>query len=340
MNIAVYRGDLRKHLVRLAMEVPARGREADDWRTRGLAEVLVHAAVTGDGALVDAVDEAVAHVPNATPRFSDRINRLRAMWGAVPRGYPGPSAARPLAPATPLEVQRAAVTMARFADNHVPRAVAGDGPPSLTDATRTEWWLRRTAPLRGCEPESGVCVDTELPSDLLWRAWLLDGMTPVLAVPSGRHTDVEVAMMSGLHVGFHLDHLAALVATGRVGAATRLQFGAGLLIAESAVMAAELAALADREHVAEAQRAFLWRAVVDRLSRIPGIEHWGRAALPGSQTMAAATVVHPEFHTLPTLAAAYVAGPFRLAARGFRHPLLPMSITGFLDSRWVALVRH
>jgi hypothetical protein len=73
-------------LLALAMDVPASGVEADDWRARNLAELLVQAAVTGDAALVAKVDRAVEDIPAASARFAWRLAALREIAGREVRG--------------------------------------------------------------------------------------------------------------------------------------------------------------------------------------------------------------------------------------------------------------
>lgn len=413
-------------LLRLAMDVPASGGEADDWRTRNLAELLLQAAVTGDAVLVAHVDGAAAGIREAAPRFVRRLDALRAIAGRATRcgartatwpadigpapqpqpqpqpwaiglavasgmghrvghrarhadetrpegqpeadigrtglrrrvtgrtvlgrmvtgggqagpptlaGYPEARAgAPPAAPAPPPEVRAAAVKMARLADRHAPRRPYVAGGRRLAGAAEVRAMLDRLAHARLGTQHRHRCVPVPVGSGLIWRGWFLDAAGPVLAFAPLPQPPAEVAMMQGFHSGVHLDHLGALVSEGRPEAARRLQFGRGLLVAESAAMAAELIGLVGGGSIDQEERAFLHASLLDRLARLPRIGEWGPRAAPGSAAMrAAAGRANHEFATLPTLAAAYVAGPFLLAERGFRHPLLPAEISRSLAGRW------
>jgi hypothetical protein len=77
------------------MHPPANGSEADDWRIRALAELLVQAIATDDAALVRAVDDAATACRPARSRFVERLHTLRRHIGPEPRGYPAARTARP-----------------------------------------------------------------------------------------------------------------------------------------------------------------------------------------------------------------------------------------------------
>src|SRR5438046_8530644 len=75
-------------LVAMAMHPPASGSEADDWRVRTLAELLVQAIATDDAALVRAVDDAATACGPARSRFVERLHAVRRHIGPEPRGDP------------------------------------------------------------------------------------------------------------------------------------------------------------------------------------------------------------------------------------------------------------
>jgi hypothetical protein len=176
--------------------------------------------------------------------------------------------------------------------------------------------------------------------------------TAILISPIGLDTaTVRQRIRQGIHNGAHLDHLAALVdgeereaghGAGPVSRPWRpkeIEFGAGLMVAESYAMSVELLAVAEcllAGRLAEARE--LRAGLVSRMGRIPGYRDW-RARRPATSASAAEAcgdhVV--EFATLPTLAARYVTGPLDLIARGWRDPLIPPVLAERIRTRWTAL---
>jgi len=398
-------GSAASRLVALAMGVPAHGPQAAAWQVRGLAELTLQAVTTGEAPLLAAVDAAAATIPTAP--FADRLAELRRHAGPVPARYPVPCPAAPPAPPPPA-VLEAARRLAAVIDAAT-GGLAADGPAMYgtaatadsdtadgdaasggvatqgavsgvevpLDVATVDGDLTRLAAVRPFGRPGHACRPLTVDSRLVWRGWFLLDRTPVFCVPAKPMTPTAAAMMFGLHVGVHLDHLAVLAAARGPATAARLQFGAGLLVAESVAMAVELSLLADpASALGASERRFLTAAAVDRLSRLPGIEAWGRLAAPDSPAMAAAcaaasagspgrsagwsgrsawppgessrsasaSAASPsgsaaEFAALSTLAAAYVAGPFRLAARGFAHPLVPAEARHALLAGWAAVER-
>jgi hypothetical protein len=311
-------------LVRLAIQVPAVGDEAASWRVRNLAELVLQALCTGSGELLAQVDAAAATVGPAEPRLVTRLRAVRAEAGAVPASYPrarsGPAEVRPIG----RQALAAARQLTALAEAPAP-GHTGDRPVRPVTAADVRAHLDRLACLRpfGLGHQ---CRALLLANGAVWRSWFLDGSTPVFAFPCHPRPTGAAAMMYGLHVGVHLDHLAALVATRGARVAARLQFGRGLLVAEAVAMAVELATLVDPlARLARAEREFLRQAVGDRIARLPG--------LPAASATSAG---RSEFVALPTLAESYVLGPLRLARRGFQHQLIPPYVRDALMGAWRA----
>jgi hypothetical protein len=314
-------------LVRLAMRVPAVGDEAASWQVRNLAELALQALCTGSGELLAHVDIAAATVGPAEPPLVARLRAVRAEAGAVPGSYPRvrrkPAEVRPAGP----QALAAARQLARLAGRVSTHGQTGEHQVRLVTAADVRAHLDRLA----CTRPFGLghqCRPLLLAKGAVWRSWFLDGSTPVFAFPCHPHPTGAAAVMYGLHVGVHLDHLAALVATRGAHVAARLQFGRGLLVAEAVAMAVELATLVDPlAQLAPAEREFLRQAVGDRIARLPG-----PPAAPASGSSAG----RREFVTLPTLAESYVLGPLRLARRGFQHQLIPPHVRDALVGAWRA----
>ncbi|MER6790640.1 hypothetical protein [Amycolatopsis mediterranei] len=162
---------------------------------------------------------------------------------------------------------------------------------------------------------------------LTWRGWLATGCGPLFAATPRLITEAQLRVWLGLHVGTHLDLLA------RSAAPVRWQFGRRLLAAEALATAVEISAYLISERPDEI--AVLRAGLIERLSRLPGIGEWGPRAAASSPSMAsAATMSSPEFVALPTLACAYVAGPFVLAEKRFRSRGVPQEYADALDRRW------
>jgi hypothetical protein len=159
----------------------------------------------------------------------------------------------------------------------------------------------------------------------------------------------------GIHNGAHLDHLAALTAEAPLrGAPSPIEFGAGLLAAESYAMAVELLAAAEctvSGLTGEARQ--LRHGLVERIGRHPGYAHWcaglgnGKRALTGGSDRSvtspsgalaeAASTRVGEFGALPTLASNYVTGPLSLIGGGHGHPFVPGALLTRFQDRWCAV---
>jgi hypothetical protein len=311
-------------------------------------------------ALLDTVTAGMASWPGTVG--SGAVNGADPACGSTPNG--GTASSGP-------QAGRGAGTTWPASGTTEPAATQAAGEAAVPlEVSTVAADLDRLAAIRPFGRLGHACRRLAVDPRLVWRGWLLLEETPVFCVPAQPLTPTAAAMMFGLHVGVHLDHLAELSAARGPAIAARLQFGAGLLVAESVAMAVELSLLADPANALGAsERRFLAAAAVDRLSRLPGIANWGRRAAPDSPAMAAACAAASagspagsarlpggsarvpggsaggsggsagEFAALPTLAAAYVAGPFQLAARGFEHPLVPAEVWHALVARWAAVER-
>ncbi|MET7483855.1 hypothetical protein [Streptomyces sp. NPDC005538] len=327
----------RHPLVELAWDVPASGQEATDWRCRGLAELLLHAVVRGDRRLLRSVDRAAVRLAPAHHRFADRLRGLRGAVGRVPAGYPRPRE-HDLPPCGPAAgVRRAAVALARLCDRQGgPPSPAPLPPESVVDAAEAADALDRLAGLRPLGLRGHTCLRAPVPAELIWRGWLVQGAEPVFVVAPHALPGSRIETSFGLHVGVHLDQVRDLVGLGLHEWAVRLQFGEGLLVAESVAMTAEILALAapSRPLGIELSEA-LRTGIVERLARLPRLARWGVDLAPGSATMLAAAERHDrEFPTLPRLAEAYVVGPFHLATASFRHASISPRLRRSLVEGW------
>jgi hypothetical protein len=192
-------------------------------------------------------------------------------------------------------------------------------------------------------------LHTSIEHRLTWRNWLVlpaaTGPRIALVDPlrSASGPSLRQRVCHGIHNGAHLDHLGALAAEAGSGPWTHLpiEFGSGLLVAESFAMAVELLAAAQCVLAGLAAEA---RQLVDgfaeRIGRIPGYQSWYAREGRGydSTTLDAAAVVGvTEFATLPTLAANYVAGPLRLLSSEHCDAWLPAALHTRFLRRWDAV---
>ncbi|GAA1937289.1 hypothetical protein [Amycolatopsis minnesotensis] len=319
-------------LVGLAMDVPARGVERRDWQARGLAELLLQSLVTDDDQLANSAIRATRAIHSATWRFTERLDALRTLAETafdLPtlRG-PTPGPDRPRAQVASPTVRAAAVRLARILDGRsVGASVAARESRVVTTATALRTELNRVSPVRPAAVADHTCVNLWVPPGLTWSGWFATDDGPVFTATPRLVGRPQLAVWFGLHVGTHLDLLS------RSPNPAGLQFGRGLLIAEGLATALEIirfAASAESDEV-----SVLQAGLIERLARLPGIATWGPVAMPESESMAEAVALsNPEFSTLPTLAGAYVAGPFVLAGRRFRCRTVPDQLAEELFELW------
>ena len=316
-----------------AGSVPATGAEAHSWIARNLAELAVMLEVTHTPVLV--LDKAVrSHdLAQSDSRFLRRLNDLRLRRGPVPAFYPqcGTSAPRPVAEEQMSDLA-AAKAVLNFAgclsagsdtsDSAGSSALGGIGAGAV--AGRSAW-----RPLPTPEKPHAF-LESDIPPSLLWRAWMVlpeHGVTRI--VIDERLDESAMDVWWGVHDGTHLDHLACL----DTEATTAIEFGSGLLAAEALAMSAEI--LAGAEALADgdvAVQATIRSGLIERVGRLP--LEWKRSGAAAS--LAAQHDIGPsaEFCSLPTVARAYVAGPLRLIANGFRDRHIPPDVAERFADRW------
>ncbi|WP_157248218.1 hypothetical protein [Nonomuraea typhae] len=335
---------------RAAAEVPAVGAEAAAWTVYGWAEVALACAVLGEPAAFAGLDEVVAAgaVRHGGPA-AERLSALRAMAGPVPGFYPD---AGPPGPVPPVgeDTWRACAALAAFCDA-LPSgcAAAGgfswsrDGFVPVPDRARAQlrWGERyRPSARRGHRVVAG-----ERFAGLVRRTWIrLPGHPAVLVDVPRQGPEPVRRVWRGIHDGAHLDHLA-LAGEGPV------EFGHGLLAAESYAMAVELVALLESLERGDVQVAACLRdGLAERIGRLPGFP--GPLRQAGRTVRRAAGHRSPDLAHLPRLAATYVTGPLRLLAGhgpasaghgpspvGDGHAL-PARLWRDLLGRWSALTRR
>lgn len=314
-----------------ALDVPAVGIEADAWIARNLAEVALMLYVSDQSP--EPLDDLVREfdLRGAPDTFCTRLFGLRELLGRVPTWYPRHGSDRPARRSLSQEDEQAATAMLRFAatlDALPPSAPlmsssSGNGERAYLD--RSTW--RPTTPAESNRP---TFRQVEIPQSMLWRAWLIAPDLGVVRVVVDEQLSPEAMdIWWGVHDGTHLDHLTYFAFSGPAP----IEFGRGLMIAESLAMVVEL--LAAAEALAEERSGTISavrNGLIERVGRLP-IE-CRRTQDLGELTDLFEFPVQSEFGALPTLASAYVLGPIRLIARGFRSPYIPIAVTQRLLTRW------
>lgn len=283
-----------------ARDVPASGPEHAAWTVRGWAEIALGCALLGPAAF-DGLDTVVlaTRIRRGGPA-ADRLRALRARAGRVPRGYPSSEDPGPVA--GPDEETREACRVLAGWCATIPD---GDGPVRpVRDHLR---WGERYRP---SATRDVTIVDGSRFVGLAWRTWMRlpgeRGPVNVLVAHTHRAPEIRRRVWRGIHDGAHLDHLAVTTAD--------IEFGRGLLAAETYAMGVELTALAETPD--PAVRRVLKAGVLERIARIPG---------NGPD--------NPELQRLPTLAATYVTGALRLL--GGDPEGVPERLREPLLARWI-----
>ncbi|WP_157555693.1 hypothetical protein [Herbidospora yilanensis] len=279
-----------------AGDVPASGAEAAAWTVRGWAEIALGCALLGPAAF-DGLDTVVlaTGVRHGGPA-AGRLRALRARCGPVPRGYPDAADPGPVA-APGEETREACRRLAAWC------AVIPDGHGRSRPVRDHLRWGERHRPNA---TRDVTVVDGSRFAGLAWRTWMRlpgqRGLITVLVDGTHRAPEPRRRVWRGVHDGAHLDHLAAC--------GDDIEFGRGLLAAETYAMAVELVALAETPD--PVVRRVLKHGVLERIGRIAD---------------------HPELGGLPTLAAVYVTGALRLL--GGEAEGVPEELREPLRARWV-----
>ena len=232
-----------------AVRVPAVNAEAAAWTVRGWADVAVGClalagpAPPGSGprhsGAFGGLDEVVRAVPVISGgQHAVRLRRVRGLAGPVPPWYPDARpVAGPIRAVGPFAWQ-AADLVARFGDELM---MTGAGLPwrascRLSSARQLAWGAR----YRPSPSEEYRTVRLPVNRFLARRTWMcLPGrpgpepeLGPVIAEVPSTASPLAQQIWRGIHEGAHLDHLSAPTALGPA-APSPVEFGAGLLIAES-----------------------------------------------------------------------------------------------------------
>ncbi|WP_066375120.1 hypothetical protein [Herbidospora mongoliensis] len=283
-----------------ARDVPASGAEHAAWTVRGWAEIALGCALLGPAAF-DGLDTVIlaTRIRRGGPA-ADRLRALRGRAGPVPRGYPSSDDPGPV-DGPGEETREACRALAAWCATIPDR----DGPVRpVRDHLR---WGERHRP---AATRDVTILDGSRFTGLAWRTWMRlpgeRGLITVLVDHTHRAPELRRRVWRGIHDGAHLDHLAAC--------GEDIEFGRGLLAAETYAMAVELVALAETRDAAV--RRILKHGVLERIARIPG---------NGAD--------NPELQRLPTLAATYVTGALRLLGGGAEG--VPARLREPLRARWV-----
>jgi len=307
--------------------------ETASWILRGMSEAALFAVAQSHAIepLDDAVGALGARGRRGDPKFAARLRELRTILGPLPSAYQ--SLGRDWSPQPrpgPPDTQKA-TAYCRLAD-----LVDRSGPPpsgqavSAADGHGRAALLDRDRWRPGAHPTAGVrFVRTDIDPSLAWRVWTraADGV-PVIVLVAEKLTPTVNDVWWGIHNGTHLDHISHLEATGHD--ATVIEYGHGLLAAESLAMSVEL--LAGLETSDSGVARVVWEGLVERLARLPVPDV---ASSPTAE--AARNATDQEFTALPTLARAYTTGAVELLASGFHHPLIPVAYRTALVDRWNSL---
>ena len=328
--------------VERAINLPAGldSNEHASWILRGLCEAALFGIAQAQP--IDPIDEAVDSLTclrRGDPRFASRLVNLRLIYGRAPGrretsllssyGALGRDWSQTRPPTPRPANTEAFCRLADLIDRN--GSVPSDRTVSAADGYGRDALVARETWRPGGLPTTRVrFVASTLDPSLAWRVWTCgeDGAPIIVLLSEMLHPTVH-DIWWGVHNGTHLDHITHLVADGQDP--TVIEYGEGLLLAESLAMTVELLAGLENSNLATAR--VVWDGLVERLARIP------LPRLASSPTaVAARSAPNTEFASLPTLAAAYTIGSIDLLATGFNDPLIPTPYREALRERWDRLV--
>ena len=310
--------------------------ERASWHLRGLAECALFAVATHQD--TEALDAGVAALgPQgaiADPTFADRLRALRSRLGPPPAPYLrlGKDWAAPVR--SPSPDPSATARFCAIADLVGPGAAGPDMQPvSAANGYGIDALRRREAWRAGAGPFADVAVvPIGVPAELAWRVWASSTAGKPLVVVVAEELDPRAMdVWWGVHNGTHLDHIWHMAGSGRDP--LDIQFGRGLLSAESLAMSAEL--LAGFESSDPTVRATIWDGLVERVARL-GVPEED----PSACAAAARRQSDHEFTALPTLSMAYTVGVVELLRCRFHDPYIPSPLAEATAARWDAVLDH
>lgn len=313
----------------LAIDVPGRPSEAAAWRTRNLCELLLffHAF----GGPVTLIDEGVKTLRlSATQRLSHRLFALRTLVGPCPKYYSIPEA-EPAQVEIDERLNKCADALLRYSS-----ALRTKQPPDEEEISPKDGvgasGIAKVASWRTIGSKTRFsAIDTDVSAELMWRSWTgINANTATVLVPDEFLTPTRIDIWWGIHNGAHLDHLSSLIRAGEDP--LTIEFGSGLLVAESVAMVHEMIAGAECVLRGLEGHAYVVADGIDeRVGRDPTLSsgHTG-LSLPMSGVGSSAL---KEFAPLPTLSRAYIEGPLKLLATGFEGPLIPEDLSRSLSQK-------
>lgn len=320
--------------LQLIMDVPARStRERSAWICRNLAEFGLVLDILGYE--VDALDSAVrdARLNDAsTPkRFADRLRGIRQRRGNIPVFYPVGTSCQAEACKVSQQAEHAAVLLSSFVD--CLRSASRDSYSGLKTHNCGELSIRKLNDWRPTAANANFkFIDmASMPDNLLWRGWFLTPQGILMAATSEKYETSYWDIRWGVHNGTHLDLLANTLEP----APASLEFGGGLLLAESIAMSAELLAGAEALIAGDVD---VMAAVADGLEeRVRRLCLCGKAGRSATYDRSV-SYIDDEFSDLPTLAEAYVSGPLELIRDGYAIETLSPQVQNGFRNRWADAV--
>lgn len=320
--------------------------EDHDWQVRNWCELLAVARAIQDATAEEALWSEIARVGTirCSPRFAERMNTLAGGRADGASGIVAAVGVTPCHRRFSVEEAQAVKALVAFGDVLFAGASdwsgasdAGDALPRAFDHTDAESII---AEARGLRAEGRIkfrAIDASSQSAGLWRRWFRvpcgdERAVNLLLTPREELPRQKALIWTGVHDATHLVHMTLLAGP----APSPLEFNSGLLVAEAVAMAAEISAAVRARSVGQPGVVRqLWSGLAERISRVTWFDP-EVVSVADSPTARHALRSEPgEFASLPTLAGAYVLTPLALAARNFRHPLVPPALRAALTREWM-----